>query len=503
MIIELAVLYVQYYIDILYAGIPMHFYYFSLKQAIIRSGDMMQMFLPDTILWIMNQITTQKEEVFLVGGCVRDLLLHRELHDYDMTSSMPVDTMYQLFTNSGCKVIPTGIKHGTITVIYQHQAVEITTYRIEKAYENYRTPIEVQFTRSLKEDLKRRDFTINAMAYHPAIGLVDEYGGQVDLEHNIVRCVGDAKERFHEDALRILRALRFCCQLQFTLDQDTNIAIIQHAHLLQHISRERIRDEFSKLLLSNQQNLLMFLRTMQVLPIILPGIECIYDFEQHSSWHIYDVFKHTDVALNHSINKDLKTKLAIVLHDLGKTKAQVFKDGLAHYYGHANHSVLMARTILQSLMYPKQFIEDVLTLIQYHDTYTTTRAGMRKLLFKCNNDFQQVERLLCIQQCDDLAKNPEKVEQQKARILWNQQLLKEMKETNDVFFRKDLQVNGHDMLALGFQKKEIKEVLEYLCKLVIKNPQQNTKEKLMDLSINYKYSQNNCLLHDQKLDHKG
>lgn len=462
----------------------------------------MNIYIPDTIVWMIKQMNSQNEELFLVGGCVRDLLLNREINDYDLTSSMPATEMMNFFLNLGCKVIPTGIKHGTITVIYKHQAVEITTYRTESTYINHRSPKAVSYTKDIKEDLKRRDFTFNAMAYHPDYGLIDEYNGQQDLHNHIIRCVGNPNERFQEDALRILRALRFSAQLNFTLDCETHNAILQNHSLLNHISRERIRDEFNKLLLSDYPNLLEFLRTMNVLPIILPGIECIYDFEQHSPWHLYDVFQHTDIALNHSAEKDLIVKLAIVLHDLGKTKSQIFKNDIAHYYGHANHSEKMAKSILQSLKYPNQVIHQVTKLIKYHDTYVQTRSGMRKLLFAFDNDFQQLERLLQIQECDDFAKVPSKVEQQKERIKYNRELLKTMKAEHDYFDKKDLQVNGNDMIELGFRKEEIKEVLNYLFGLILKHPENNTKEKLMTFAINYKHSQNNNSQFDQRIDYK-
>ena len=181
----------------------------------------MRFHIPSDVIWIMQQITGQKEEVFLVGGCVRDLLLNRPVHDYDMTTSMPAEAMISLFSQLDCNVVPTGLKHGTVTIIRRHQAVEITTYRTESSYLQHRRPANVQFTRSLKEDLKRRDFTINAMAYHPDHGIIDCFHSQEDLKQNLIRCVGNSEERFTEDALRIMRAIRFHCQLSFSLHPKT------------------------------------------------------------------------------------------------------------------------------------------------------------------------------------------------------------------------------------------------------------------------------------------
>lgn len=447
--------------------------------------------IPEPVKWVMNQIEMQQEEVFLVGGCVRDLLLHRPIHDFDMTTSMPACEMIKLFETLDCKVLPTGLKHGTVTIIRKHQMVEVTTYRIESTYENHRFPTAIAFTNNLHEDLKRRDFTINAMAYHPEIGLIDLFGGQIDCQNKIIRCVGVSKNRFQEDALRILRAIRFRCQLQFEIEEDTLSAIKQCAPDLQYISKERIRDEFTKMVMSNQPNLLQYLKDVQVLSYILPEIVCIYDFEQYSPWHCYDVLTHSDIALNHSINASLRVKLAHILHDIGKPKAQFFKGEVAHYYGHAAYSAALAKAMLLELRYSKQLVHEVCLLIQYHDTRIHNRYHMRKLLYLMHNDFTLVHDLLFIQTCDDRAKVREKVKERETQSQMNENLLAIMEREHDIFDRRDLQVNGSDMIKLGFEKAQIQQVLDYLIKLVLKTPSSNTKEKLMDFAINYKLRQNN------------
>lgn len=461
----------------------------------------MKMRIPEPILWVMHHIEQAKEEVYLVGGCVRDMLLHREIHDYDLTTSMPVQDMIRLFSTCDCKVILTGFKHGTITIMKQHTAIEITTYRIDCDYENHRAPNYVTFTKNLEEDLRRRDFTVNAMAYHPEKGILDMFHGQEDLEAKIIRCVGDPDKRFTEDALRVLRALRFSCQLRFTIEEKTKASILKNHSLLTYISKERIREEFTKLLLSDYADLLTYLRSMNVLHHILPGIEMIYDFEQHSPWHRYDVFIHTDKALNQASHEDLHIKLAIILHDIGKVKAQIFKGDIAHYYGHAQISAELAKRMLRNLTFPKAFILEVCTLIYYHDTYVLNRSQMRKMLFRFGNNFEQVKRLLIIQSCDDSAKVDEKVILQKQQNQTNRFLLGTMQKEHDILNKKDLQVNGNDMIALGFEKAEIGNVLEYLFQIVLKTPASNTKEKLMAFAINYKSTQNKNLLNGQTHDH--
>lgn len=462
----------------------------------------MKMSIPSEVLWVMQQIEQVNEEVFLVGGCVRDYLLQREIHDYDLTTSMPAHEMMELFSKRDCKVIPTGLQHGTITIIHKHTPVEITTYRIDQGYEGHRSPSSVQYTKSLHEDLKRRDFTINAIAYHPSTGFIDIFQGMQDIEQKIIRCVGDATLRFQEDALRILRAIRFRCQLHFEIDNETKASILSQHTLLKYISKERIRDEFIKLVLSDAFDLLQFLRSLNILSYILPGIDIIYDFEQHSPWHCYDVFKHTDIALNHANGTDLQVKLAIILHDIGKVKAQTFKGIIAHYYGHAKISAELAKHILSSLAFPKKLILEVCTLIRYHDTYVMNRSQMRKLLYRLGNNFDQMERLLIIQACDDSAKIPEKVIQQKQRNLDNRNMLEHMRQEHDILDKKEMLVNGTDMIKLGFQNREIQEVLDYLFMLILKTPANNTKEKLIAFAINYKSNKNKNLQGDQTHDHK-
>ncbi len=446
----------------------------------------MRFHIPSDVIWIMQQITSQKEEVFLVGGCVRDLLLNRPVHDYDMTTSMPAEAMISLFSQLDCNVVPTGLKHGTVTIIRRHQAVEITTYRTESSYLQHRRPANVQFTRSLKEDLKRRDFTINAMAYHPDHGIIDCFHSQEDLKQNLIRGVGNSEERFTEDALRIMRAIRFHCQLSFSLHPQTHDAIIKNSRLLVYISKERIRDEFNKILLTDKKDLLQFLKDMHVLPYILPEIEIIYDHEQHSPWHLYDVFKHTDIALNHAENASLRVRLAIVLHDIGKPHCQTFENGIAHYKGHASYSAKTAEAMLSSLRYAKKTIHEICLLIRFHDTRTYDRKGLRALLYAMNNDFSLVEDLLTVQLCDNAAKVLQKVKSQNECILQAEKLLLKMKEEHDIFCRKDLRIDGNDLKTLGFEKQEIGTVLSFLIDQVICDPAINTKEKLTALAISYR-----------------
>lgn len=441
--------------------------------------------LPEQITWILSLFHNHNKEIYLVGGCVRDMLMKRTIHDYDLTSNALPDEMIAMFQQHDCIVIPTGIQHGTITVIKDAMQVEITTYRLDKAYKNHRSPKQVAFTANIKDDLARRDFTINAMAWHPNTGLIDPYGGQEDIRKQIICCVGNAQERFHEDALRILRAIRFAFTLQFTFDRTCYHAIVSQASLLTYISKERIRDEFSKMLMSDYPNLLTILRKAHVLDYILPSINCIYDLEQMNPWHLYDVFQHTDIALNYSVSYSLCEKLAIVLHDLGKASTKLIDEtGVAHFHGHAKVSEQMAIESLKTLAFDHKTVDMVATLIQYHDYYVVPkRKVLRRFLAHIQMDFSIAYAILRVQSADDHAKNMEKAQQKLINIKSCVQELQKMEQENDIIMMKDLQVNGHDMLSIGYQGREIGHILEYLYAKVVDDPSCNTYAYLMQVAI--------------------
>lgn len=441
----------------------------------------MATFIPEDIVWVLNQLHDHNKEAFLVGGCVRDMLMKRDIHDFDITTSALPEITMEIFKKAGCSVIPTGLKHGTITVLIHHEPIEITTYRIEKAYLNHRAPSEVLFTENLLEDLKRRDFTMNAIAYDPTNGFFDPFDGRKDIEQKIIRCVGDPRQRLQEDALRILRAIRFSLVLDFTLEASLQQAIKELASTLSFISKERIRDEFDKILASDHDHILQTLYEYQVLDYILPGYTKLYGHEQKTPWHIYDIFHHSDVALNHTKHYPLDSKLAIVLHDIGKPEMETFgEDGIAHYKKHALISEQKARAYLLDLRYDHKTIDRVCTLILYHDYYVKpNRKILRRFLSKFQNDTAFAIQALYVQMADDYAKNMEK-SQEKIDIL-NEAitLLTLMEQEKDFTHKKDLKVNGHDMMKLGFVNKQIGEILDELYQLVIDDPSWNDKEKLI------------------------
>lgn len=426
-------------------------------------------------------------EIYLVGGCVRDLCMQRQFNDYDMCTSATPDEMMALANKYDIKVIPTGIKHGTLTFILDHVHIEITTYRIESEYENNRRPKEVGFTKSLKEDVKRRDFTINAMALNED-GLKDYYGGLKDLENKVIRAVGDPDIRFKEDALRILRALRFAFQLNFTIEENTWNAILRNAHLLNNISKERIRDEFCKILVSDHQDILLTLRRCGVLDVIIPEYVKTYDFEQHSSWHIYDVFMHHNIALNETKGYPLNLKIAILLHDLEKVTYRTYDAlGNGHFMGHAMASAALSQSILRRLKFDNKTIVEVYMLIKYHDYYLyDTKKSVHKFMYKLEGDFDLAYKILKVQLADNKAKNKDKI-LNKNRMIYNvTMMLKEMEYNNLCFSIKDLAINGNDVKQLGYKNEEIGKVLQHVLKFVINQQDKNKKEILLKVAGGYK-----------------
>lgn len=445
--------------------------------------------IPNHILTILQILWSHDAEAFLVGGCVRDMFLHRQVHDYDITTNALPKVMMKWFMEAHYLVIPTGLKHGTITVIDHGEPIEITTYRYENSYLNHRSPEDVRFTTSLIEDLKRRDFTMNAIAYAPNHGIVDPYNGIEDIKQHCIRCVGNPLERFQEDALRMLRALRFSCTLKFKIESGTWIAIQQLAKDLRYVSGERKRDEFNRILMCNYNHTLQFLKDANVLCEILPGYDSLYNHMQPTKWHIYDIFTHTDVALNHTIDMPLTTKLAIVLHDIGKPICESFDaQGVVHFKGHAHVSKKLAKEYLSKLHYDNATIQRVCTLIEYHDYYLVPkRKVLRKYLSKFQNDLSYALEALDVQIADNYGKSPKYASKLIENIHQCKEIMLLMEQENDLISLKDVCLNGHDLLALGYQGKEIGTTLQYLYETILEDPSLNTKEQLLTILKTYKH----------------
>jgi tRNA nucleotidyltransferase (CCA-adding enzyme) len=432
--------------------------------------------LPKDVKFIIDILQKNGYEAYAVGGCVRDSILKKKPKDWDITTNAKPEEVIILFD----KVILTGIKHGTVTVLINKDGYEVTTYRTDGEYEDNRHPKEVKFVNSLKEDLARRDFTINAMAYNEKDGLVDYFDGIKDLNNKVITTVGDTKKRFDEDALRMLRAIRFSAQLNFKVDNNVLDVINILKDNIRNISKERIRDEFNKILINNPSKI-QLLKKCGILEYIIPGIGNLYDFDQNTPYHIYDLYNHTLVTTE-VVEPILHLRLTMLLHDFGKVKTKTTdENGISHFYGHTKDSLEMAENILKALKYDNDNINKVLTLIQYHDSTLKSKASIRRMLSKIGEDL--LRDLIKVQWADVLAQNPKYAKERILNLVSVENELNLILAQNECFNLKDLKINGGDLINLGFNKgKEIGETLKYLLDIVIDNPKLNERDTLLRLS---------------------
>jgi len=435
------------------------------------------MHLPENVKYIIEKLEEAGFEGYAVGGCVRDTLLKREPDDWDITTSAKPLEVKALFP----KTFDTGIQHGTITVLMGKEPYEVTTYRIDGEYEDSRHPKEVIFTGNLVEDLKRRDFTINAMAYNPKVGLVDEFDGMKDLEEKIIRCVGDPMERFTEDALRMMRAVRFSAQLGYDIEEKTLESIQKLAPTLKNISAERVCVELVKLLTSDNPDFLRKAYETGITAQVLPEFDAMMETEQNHPHHCYSVGEHTLHGME-NIEADKVLRLTMLFHDMGKPRLKTTdEEGVDHFHGHAELSAEMAREVMHRLRFDNDTIKKVTTLVKYHDLKIELRAKcVRRAMVKVGVDL--FPYLLKVKKADFLAqsmyKRGEKEEELKQLTILYEKI---MEEKNCVSL-KDLAVTGRDLIEMGMTPgKEIGETLNRLLDIVIEEPEKNTKEELMQL----------------------
>lgn len=424
---------------------------------------------------ILDVIYSNGYEGYLVGGCVRDSLIGRIPNDWDICTSAKPEVMLRIFRQF--KVIPTGLKHGTLTVVIDDLDFEVTTYRIDKDYVDGRRPEEVEFTTSLKADLKRRDFTINAMAYNKKDGLVDYYGGISDINNRKIRCVGNAMDRFNEDYLRMLRAVRFLTQLEYDLSIDTFKAIEELANKITNISKERVRDEINKILLSqNPSKGIEILESTGLLEHIIPELQKCVKFDQKNPHHDKDVFYHTLCVLDNT-ERDLILRLSALLHDIAKPECfNVDDDNIGHFYRHHMKGMELAEKILKRLKYDNKTIETVKQLVKEHmlKYEIPTERGIKRLINRVGNE--NINRLFDLQKADIMgSKPPHDFSNIDNAKLISEKILNE-KQPLTV---KDLDINGYDLMRLGVtQGKEIGFVLDALLDIVLDDPCLNKKDIL-------------------------
>ncbi len=401
--------------------------------------------LPDYATYVIEKLEQYGFEAYVVGGCVRDSLLGITPKDWDICTNATPQEVLRVFRKN--PVIKTGLKHGTVTVMVNHEPVEVTTFRIDGEYTDNRHPDSVVFVSRVEEDLARRDFTINAMAYNPTRGLVDAFGGQEDLANGRIRCVGEPDERFNEDGLRIMRALRFASRFDFGIESETAFSIRRNRHLLENVSVERIYKEL-KGILTGKGALSMLLAFPDVMAVIMPELAPTFGFEQNTPYHKYDVWTHTAHAVQAAPAQEV-LRLAMLLHDIGKPASfSQGEDGVAHFYGHPELSAEMTHNILTRLKSDNATLNRVVTLVREHDNdFPASRAGMRRFIGRLGEEV--VQQLFDIKRADWAAQSDYKLQEKKATLCKAALLIDELMDEEHAFTIKDLHINGRDLMAMG------------------------------------------------------
>lgn len=436
----------------------------------------MQIQLPEKVEYIINTLEAAGYDAYAVGGCVRDSLLNRKPDDWDITTSARPQQVKDVFP----RTIDTGIQHGTVTVMMGKEGFEVTTYRIDGEYEDSRHPKEVIFTANLIEDLKRRDFTINAFAYNHRSGIVDAFDGMTDLKNGIIRCVGEAKERFTEDALRMMRAVRFSAQLGYDIEEKTKEAIVELAPNLKNISAERIQVELVKLLQSPHPDYLRVAYELGMTKVIMPEFDKAMETPQNNPHHMYNVGEHLLHTLL-EVRPDRSLRIAALLHDIAKPDTETKdNDGISHFHGHAEAGEERAAVILRRLKFDNDTINKVKKYVKYHDyKIEATPRAVRRALNKIGKEY--FYEVLELKQADMLAQSTYQREEKEENLRQVTALYKEILQKQECVSLKELAVTGKDIIELGVpQGKQLGAVLQSLLEEVLENPQHNTREYLSE-----------------------
>ena len=433
----------------------------------------MVIILPYNVKKIINILESNGHSAYVVGGCVRDCLLGKEPHDWDITTSATPEEIKKYFDHT----IDTGIEHGTVTVMMNHVGYEVTTYRIDGKYSDGRHPEKVNFVINLDEDLARRDFTINAMAYNDTYGLVDLFGGEEDLKDGIIRAVGKAEERFTEDALRMLRALRFSAQLGFKIEEHTYEAIKAKADTIKLVSAERIQVELVKLLTSDHPEVMRQVYESGITAQILPEFDVMMKTPQNTPHHCYSVGEHTLVAVQ-GIRADKVLRLTMLLHDIAKPDCRTTEDGRDHFHGHPQLGAKKAREILRRLKFDNETIGRVENLVEFHDERPATVRAVRRAAVRMGEsafpDIFEVKR------ADTLAQSEFLRQAKMENIDYFEKIYYEIKSANQALSIAQLEINGKDLIEMGVkQGKEVGVILKTLFDEVIDEPERNNREYLV------------------------
>lgn len=439
----------------------------------------MDITLPKGVSFIIKELNKNGHEAYVVGGCIRDVLIGLAPKDYDITTSADPEEVMRIFR----KTIPTGLKHGTVEVVTTDGIYDVTTYRADGEYINSRYPTNVIFIDDLVEDLRRRDITINAMAYNTEKGIIDPFNGTEDIRGRLIKAVGNPILRFKEDALRILRAVRLATTLNFNIEEKTLLAIVETMDGLRFISVERIREELDRILLSkNPSRGISMLFQLGIMKYVLPELMSMAVFDQFNPHHDKDVLGHTLEVLEHVPDK-LHLRLAALFHDSGKPQTfTVDRNGVGHFYGHEDKSVEIARKALERLKYDNKTIHKVTKLISYHMVSTDMKneLKMKKLINRLGQE--NINDLIELKIADFVSK-PETSSKKLFDINAFRDRMTEIIQRKDPLTIRDLAVTGQDIMDLGIREgRKVGEILNSLLDTVLKEPRLNDKETLLTIA---------------------
>lgn len=444
----------------------------------------MKIEIPEHVMSIIALLERSGHQVYIVGGCVRDALLNRVPHDWDIaTSARPEEIKMAL---ADIPVLDTGIKHGTVTAIVDHEPFEITTFRTEGSYSDGRHPDQVTFVTDIREDLSRRDFTINAMAYHPVYGLVDPFDGASDCKRKLIRCVGNPEDRFNEDALRMMRAVRFAAQFGFSIDEATWNAAKESVYLLGKISMERIQAELMKIMQTEAPH--KFLDQYQELfDYIVPEFLSMHDCEQNNPYHVYDIWRHTMKVLENVeyASADPIVRMAALFHDISKPQCKERgTDGYDHFHGHAEEGTKIVRMILRRLKFDNKTIYQVAQLVEWHDkTFSCKKNQVKRWMNELGEE--QLQRLFILRRADILGQDLRFAKERLEKVDVMESLMKEILEEHQCFQLKDMAINGSDLIRIGVPEgKQIGQILHSLFELVLMEQCENERDVLIEQAKN-------------------
>lgn len=418
-------------------------------------------------------------EAYQVGGCVRDYFMQKECNDIDITTSAKPLELEEILKNNNIKYIETGLKHGTVTAVFENDNFEITTYRCDGEYNDNRHPESVTFVREIDDDLSRRDFTINAIAYNPNKNeIVDLFGGREDIKNKVIKTVGNADERFNEDALRIMRAIRFASTLGFEIEEKTKNAVFKNKELLRNVASERIFTELVKLLMGD--NVFSVLTEYkEVIAVIIPELIPTFTCKQNTVWHLFDVYTHTAKTVEMS-PKIPEIRLIMLLHDIGKPVAKTTdENGVDHFKGHQKISAEMSAPILKRFKVSNEIFNRVMLIIPIHDIHIgRDKKNIKKWLNKLGE--QGMYDLISVKRADKLGQNPKMTGEELSNLEITEKYLNEIIVSKEPYSIKDLKINGFDLINLGYKGKQIGEILNIVLQNVISGELENEKSAELD-----------------------